>query len=131
LVVLGIHSGFMLRYTRDKCRVEGPGGRSKYGRFRLQVWILALRGVPGTLGSPETLRGPGTFGDLWISLGRRGPLGPGAQWSPAVPWCPGDNRGLKDPKGPGTPGTYVGAPGPRDPWKPQTLQGAQGPVGAH
>jgi hypothetical protein len=25
-VELGIHSGFMLRYTRDKCRVEGPGG---------------------------------------------------------------------------------------------------------
>jgi hypothetical protein len=25
-VELEIHSGFMLRYTRDKCRVEGPGG---------------------------------------------------------------------------------------------------------
>jgi hypothetical protein len=25
-VELGIHSGFMQRYTGDKCRVEGPGG---------------------------------------------------------------------------------------------------------
>jgi hypothetical protein len=32
-VELGIHYGFMLRYTRDKCRVEGPGGIREHGRM--------------------------------------------------------------------------------------------------
>jgi hypothetical protein len=36
LVELGIHSGFMLRYTRDKCREEGPGGRWEGNYITLQ-----------------------------------------------------------------------------------------------
>jgi hypothetical protein len=30
LVELGLHSGFMLTYPRDKCRVEGPGATDAY-----------------------------------------------------------------------------------------------------
>jgi hypothetical protein len=49
-VELRMHSGFMLRYTQDKCRVEGPGAiKSTLKGFRIKFFIAGILLLKGSL----------------------------------------------------------------------------------